>query len=422
MYPNSIELEKSVLGCLMLGKLDKILELDESNFLNDANKLVYKAIRHMYDKKLEVDVVSVSDILKKRMSNAFEHMTNLMDYVASPENVTHYIENLKDYTARRKVIMAAEKATEMALRGDFENRIELKSNVLQLFDFKVDNRKKTDCGIAQIMVEVFEDIDKKYNAKNEEKLFMGFYDLDKITAGLHPKELTLIAARPGVGKSTFALQIMINLAKKENKCLFVSREMSRNQIGARILSNLAAVDGQKLRFCKTLNDVDWEKMHDAIGEISEYPIEINDSLMSVQEIRAYCQELENNDKLDVLIIDYLQLCKSLKKSENRRQEIEDISRQLKEISTEFSIPVIALSQLSRESVAAKEPELHHLRESGSLEQDADNVIFLHIPADTNEAQEHFDIKVIVAKQRNGPIGFTWIKYYRRTFKLCNIHH
>jgi replicative DNA helicase len=417
MYPNSIELEKSVLGCLLLGKLDYIIKLSENDFLNEATKHIYNTMRHMYDKKQVIDPISVSDAI--HIDNPLEYITNIITGTASPENISYYLERLKTYTIRRDALKAVEKVRTMALEGNIDSLAEFKSDIQQLFDFKIDS-KREDNRLSEIMLDVFSDIESKYNAKDEDKLFTGFYDLDKITAGLHPEELTLIAARPGVGKTAFALQLMINISRKGCKCLFVSREMSNIQIAKRVLANLAVVDGHKLRFCKSLTDTDWEKMADALIEINELPVEINDSLSSVQEIRAYCRELKNNDKIDLLIVDYLQLCKSLKKTENRRQEVEDISRQLKEMTLEFAIPIIALSQLSRESVSAGEPELHHLRESGSLEQDADNVIFLHVPKDTDETAEAFDIKVIVAKQRNGPVGYIFLKYFRRTFKLCNI--
>ena len=213
------------------------------------------------------------------------------------------------------------------------------------------------------MPAVLQDIEDRYNAKNEDKLFTGFYDLDKMTAGLHPEELTIIAARPGVGKTAYAIQMMLNMAKKGVKCLFVSREMSQMQLAKRILANIAMVDGQKLRFCKSLTDDDWAKIGFAVSDICKLPIELNDKLATIQEIRAYCRELKNKDSIDLLIVDYLQLCRSLKRTENRRQEIEDISRQLKEISLEFSIPVV--EPIIPESVAAKEPDLHHLRESGA---------------------------------------------------------
>ena len=426
MLPNNPEIEKSVLGCLLMGKLDYILKLSEMDFMSELNRQTYKAIQELYDHKATVDEFTVSDTLKSHIDNSLEIVVGLGSYVSTPENIEHYIEILKTYTMRRAVIKASMKAKELA-EGEsfvyFESAVDLKSDVLQMFDIEVYDNKKTDNSLKAIIPEVMADIEKKYNGKNEDRLFTGFYDLDKLTAGLHPEELTIIAARTGVGKTAFSIQLMLNVAKKGCQCLFVSREMSSMQIAKRIISNLATIDGQKLRFCKSLTDVDWQKMPEILREIKDMPIELNDKLATIQEIRAYCRELKNKKSIDLLIVDYLQLCRSLKKTESRRQEIEDISRQLKEISLEFAIPVIALSQLSREGVkAGREPDLHDLRESGSIENDADNVIFLHVPKDTDEGIDSFDIKVIVGKQRNGPTGYIYLKYYRKTFKICSISY
>lgn len=401
-----------------MGKLDYVIRLSELDFMSELNRLIYKTIRERFDLKAIVDQFTVSDALK--IDNALKIIVGLESYVATPENMEHYIGILKTYTMRREAIKASAKIRELAESERYESAIELKSDIMQLIDIPVYDNKKTDNSLKSIMITALDDIEKKYNEKKEDKLFTGFYDLDKLTAGLHQEELTIIAARPGIGKTAYSIQLMLNIAKKECKCLFVSREMSQIQIAKRILSNIAVVDGQKLRFCKSLTDADWEKIGYSLREINELPIELNDKLATIQEIRAYCRELKNKDSIDLLIVDYLQLCRSLKKTESRRQEIEDISRQLKEISLEFKIPVIALSQLSRESVKSTEPELNHLRESGSLEQDADNVIFLHVPKDTDEAADSFDIKVIVGKQRNGPTGYIYLRYRRRTFKLENI--
>jgi replicative DNA helicase len=404
----------------LAGKLDYVIKLFEIDFMGELNRQIYKIIRKLYDNKSVVDEFTVSDALK--IDNSFVIIAGLSSYVSSPENMEYYIGILRTYTMRREAIKAAAKIKELAESERYESAIELKSDAMQLLDIPVYSNMKTDNSLGSIVIKAMNDIEKKYNEKKEDKLFTGFYDLDKITAGLHSEELTIIAARPGVGKTAYAIQLMLSMAKKECKCLFVSREMSQLQIAKRIISNIALVDGQKLRFCKSLTDADWVKLLGALPEIDRLPIELNDKLATIQEIRAYCRELKNKDNIDLLIVDYLQLCRSLKKTESRRQEIEDISRQLKEISLEFSIPVIALSQLSRESEkAAREPVLSDLRESGSLEQDADNVIFLHVPKDTDEKQDNFDIKVIVSKQRNGPTGYIWLKYYRRTFQICNIY-
>ncbi len=194
--------------------------------------------------------------------------------------------------------------------------------------------------------------------------------------------------------------------------------MSTLQIVKRILSNYSGVDGQKLRFCKSLNDEDWKEIIYASDQISQLPIEINDTLSNIQEIRTYCRELRNRNKLDILFVDYMGLLKTLKRCESRRAEIEDISRQCKELSLEFDIPVVVLAQLNRENERDKrEPRLYDVRESGAIEQDADNVIFLHVPKDTDESANSFNIKVIISKQRNGPTGYIYLRYFRKTFRF-----
>lgn len=422
METYNTDIEKSVLGCLVLGKQDYVIRLSDKDFYNSTNAHIYKAIRHLYDQKKEIDIITVSDALKPHIDNALDVVCELDSFVATTENIEHYMNILKSYTLRREIIKAADKAKDIALNKTYDNPIDLRSDILQLFDIEIYSKNKADNSLYSIMQHVLKDIESKFNSNVEDRLFTGFYDLDKLTAGLHPEEFTIIAARPGVGKTAFALQMMIQMAKKGVKCLFVSREMSQMQLAKRILSNIAVIDGQKLRLCKSLTDVDWGKIAVAIeADASQLPIELNDKLSTIQEIRAYCRDLHISGKLDLLIVDYLQLCRSHKKVDNRTQEIADISRQLKEISLEFGIPVVALSQLTRENVkSGREPELYDLKESGALEQDADNVIFLHVPDGTDETKESFEIKVIVGKQRNGATGFIYLKYYRRHFKLCNV--
>jgi replicative DNA helicase len=415
MLPNNQDIEKSVLGCLFMGKTDYIVKLKDMDFFGETTRLIYSTIRKLCDAKAPIDEITVADHIE--LDGILETLVGLSTYVSTPENIEHYIKTLKAYTMRREIIKASLKAKTIAENGDHETALEIKNDVLQLFDIETLDNTKQDNSLYSITLDAMKDIEDKYNSKQEDKLFTGFYDLDKVTAGLHPEELTIIAARPGVGKTAFSLQLMLHLAKKGNKCLFVSREMSTMQIAKRILANTAVIDGHKMRLCKSLTDADWAKMHSAMEDIGGMDIELSDKLATIQEIRAYCRET----KPDLLIVDYLQLCKSLRKTESRRQEVEDISRAFKEMSLEFKIPVIVLSQLSRDNAkTGREPELHDLRESGSIEQDADNVIFLHVPKDTDETTDCFDIKIIVAKQRNGATGFIYLRYYRRTFKLCNI--
>ena len=418
--PHNLELEKSVLGCLLIDKSDYVVNLSEDDFYDTMNKTVYKAIRYLNENNKQIDIITVSDLLKKKYNNALELVTNMTNYIVTSENIEYYIKTLKSYTMRKSIIKAAMKAIEKAYKEEYEDSNELKADVLQLMDIQTYDKKDDNNEIQAIMSDVMDDIEKRYKQDHEEKLFTGFIDIDKVTAGFHTEEMTVLAARPGIGKTAFALQLMINIAKKDNSCLFISREMSKLQIGKRILSNMATIDGHKLRLCKALVDEDFKKIGNTFNKVSELPIEINDKLGSIQEIRAYCRELHIKNKLDFLIVDYLQLCKSNKKSDSRRHEIEYISRQLKELSLEFKIPILLLSQLSRNNAqAGREPALYDLRESGAIEQDADNVMFLHLHEDEEQNEDCIEIKVIIEKQRNGPTGYIKLKYYRKTFRFVN---
>lgn len=416
--PYSTEIEKSVLGCILFDKKDMIARLDEKDFYNGLCQAVFKAMKSLYERNETVDIVTVSDALSDKLGNAYEYVSGIVLVPSNPQNFEYYLSQLKNYTTRREIIKAAYEAIKAAHESSLDAH-DLKASVQQLMDVKTYETGGGNHTISSLMTRTMEDIENKFNAKDEEKLFTGFYDLDKITAGLHPEELTIIAARPGVGKTAFSLQILINLAHKRNSCLFVSREMSDIQLAKRLLSNIAVIDGHKLRFCKALTDSDWAKMGPAVEYISALPVEIND-FSTVQEIRAYCRELKNKGNLDVLIVDYIGLVHTMKKCETRKLELGDISRQFKEISMEFRIPVVVLCQLNREVTKQNEPDLHNLSESGNIEQDADNVIFLHVPKDADETQDNFDIKIMLSKQRNGPTGHIWLKYYKKTFKFVNV--
>jgi len=379
-------------------------------------------MRELFLKDLPVDLVTVVDKIQNRNTfddiGGLEYLTELSMFMPTTANCKHYISIVKEKSVRRKLIKASNQISQTAYEEEFDNIIDLQNTAMQKLDVIQDDsiNKKTD--MQSIMINVFDDIHNGYSAEYEEKLYTGFKDLDRTTAGLHKQEVTIIAARPGVGKTALALQLLLSLAKKGNHGLFISREMSTLQLGKRILSNKSGIDGQKLRFCKSLLEDDFKKMARYLSDISNLPIEINDSLQTIQEIKAHCRQLKNKKKLDILFIDYIGLLKTLKRCDSRRAEIEDISRQCKEISLEFDIPVVVLSQLNRENERDKrEPRLIDLRESGSIEQDADNVLFLHVPADTDQQQDCFDIKIIVAKQRNGPTGYVYLKYYRKVFRF-----
>jgi replicative DNA helicase len=372
----------------------------------------------MYVEKKPIDIITVSDALKGKHTDPLNYITGLSNVPASYQNIKHYIEQLKNYTARRQAIRAAQEIIESVNDMTAE---EIRAVALSKFDFKnMEDEKKTD--IASVMDNVMDDIETKYNAEKEDELFTGFYDIDRFTAGLHPGEMTIVAARTAVGKTAFSIQLMLNLARKNVNSTYISREMSSVQLGKRILANTAKIDSHKLRLCKTIEDKDWESIKSVISTIKSWNIEINDEISTIQELVTFCREKKVKSGLDLLIVDYIGLIRTLKKCGTREQEVADVSRQLKEISLELNIPVITLCQLNRDSVGDKEPGLHHLRESGSLEQDADNVIFLHVPPDTDKTADYYDVDILISKQRNGSEGKCKLRFYRRSMRFDNIYY
>ena len=416
----NLEVEKAMIGCLLLGKKEYALKLNETDFTQESLRQILKAVQELDKKNKPVDIIAVADMLP-HVTGIYEILASLTDVVATTENAEYYFQTVKEYAAKRAFERAANEIISKTRNSVGKTAAELKADILQLVDIPVFEQKKSSFEFKHILNDTLTSIDEEYRNKQDNRYMTGFHDLDKLTAGLHPEEMTIIAARPGVGKTTMAINMIVNLAHKGIKCLLVSREMSGRQLMKRFIANYTPIDGHKLRLAKYLADEDFAKIGNATYEMMEWPVYINDEIATIQEIRAYARELKAKDEFEVLFVDYLQLCRSSNRHETRRLEIEEISRGFKEISMELGIPVVVLSQLSRDNARThREPELHDLRESGSLEQDADNVIFLHIPKDTDTTQDIYDIQVILAKQRNGPTGYVYLRYYKKTFRLCNI--
>ena len=413
--PSSKQAERAVLGAMLVDKktVDYVLkELAADDFYDEMHIEVYNAIKNLRYSKKAVDIITVSEIIP----DSIAYLIKLADAIVTTENLKHYTEMVKEKTLRRELIRQAAQITELAYEKTVESSTELLNLAKQKLDIKIKQKEAPD-DFHSILMSTAQEIENNYKDKQDTKLYTEIKAYDRIMAGLHPEELTIIGARPAVGKTTFAVQMMINLASKGLKTLFVSREMSVNQIAKRIISNMSRVNGHKLRVCKLLNDDDWMNISLSIGDMSRWPVYINDRLGAIQDIRAKCQELKDKNMLDVLFVDYLQLLKTHKRCDSKRAEIEAISRELKEISLDMNIPVICLSQLSRATEKDnREPRLSDLRESGSIEQDADNVILLHKKPDEDQDTK-INIKVIVAKQRNGATGYFNLDYYPNNFKF-----
>ena len=418
ILPNSIEFERYIIGSLMIDKQNEVYKLTEDDFYNNTAKLIFNTIQKRFIDKTEINYMTVADSLDGELDDALIRVGELAGAIDTTARFNSAVHILKKYSLKRQIILKTNLLYELA-ESEIEDVMTLKNEAMAIMDLKTYEEEKTDT-MLDVANNVMADIEKRRKAKDDNKLFTGFCDLDSIMAGLHGEELTIIAARPAVGKTAFSLQLMRQLAEKENHCYFVSREMSKMQLGKRLLSNISGVDGNKLRLCKGLTDEDLFKIKQGKDVLSWLQLTLDDRTSTIQEIRSKCRELYNDEKLNILIIDYLQLLKSSGKHSSRREEIESISRSLKEISMEFKIPVVALSQLSRASTDDNEPALHHLRESGSLEQDADNVIMLH-QSKNEDGSKKDQLKLIIAKQRNGATGFINLNYSKNTLKFTSIH-
>ena len=311
---------------------------------------------------------------KKR--KVFELAQNILANVAEKENIDIYIQDCIDKL----------------------NNIE-----------KINTKEKT---FVEQIAETTNEIEKNYNNRNDYSLYTGIFDLDKLTCGLHNQELTIIGARPGMGKTTLTLQIAQNIAKEKN-VVFASLEMSQTQLIQKMIAKQSVVNSYKMRL-GTLEEGDWEKIARASVQLSELNLTINTRVRTIQDIEIMAKRLKNKGKLDLLIIDYIQLLKSQGKFNLREQEVAEISRRLKLLSLEINIPIIALCQLNRNANTG-EPTLADLRESGSLEQDADNIIFIY------KEDEESNLTILkLAKQRAGDIGKVKVKFNKQLSTFVNL--
>jgi len=425
--PNDVEAEIALLGCMFFGA-DVIGDIHEKlkpeDFYRPDNRIIFEAVTDLFARNIPVDLVTVRARLDEKglseQAGGREHLLNVASAVSTGANAEHYLRIVERRSIQRKLISAGQKITGDGYDSAKEIDEALEEAQKSIFDI-VQGKDTGDFSLMKdLLVEAVNDIERIYKNKGQTAgISSGFIDLDQRTAGLHPSDLLIIAARPSVGKSTLAHNICENVAinQKIPTAIF-SLEMSKLQIVNRLLCAKAKVDSQKLR-TGSLDSSDWGKLVGAIGPLSEAPLYMDDTPgITVAEIRAKCRRLKMEQGLKLIIIDYLQLMSGGRKSENRQQEISEISRGLKAIAREMEAPVIALSQLSRtvESRADKRPMLSDLRESGAIEQDADVVMFIYRDELYNPEADKGKAEIIIAKQRNGPIGtvdMTFIDKYTR---------
>ncbi len=431
--PNDIEAEQAVIGSMLTDKeavSSSIEFLKSEDFYREDNKIIFEAMMNLYNRAEPIDLITVKAELesmgKFEQVGGFEYITELPEKVPTTANALKYIKIVEEKSTLRNLIKTANEIIELGYDPTEDVEDIMEGAEKKIFNIMQNKNQKGYTPIKDILVDSFTQLEELYNRKRHiTGVPTGFSDLDYRTAGLHGSELILIAARPAMGKSAFALNIATNAALRGNTPVAIfSLEMSKEQMVNRILCSEAMVDSNKVRTGK-LEDEDWSKLAEAIGPLSETGIYVDDTPgISITEIRAKCRKLKLEKNIGMVVIDYLQLVQgSNKRNGSREQEISEISRSLKILAKEINVPVIALSQLSRavEQRPDHRPMLSDLRESGAIEQDADIVMFLYRDDYYNEDSEKKNIaEVIIAKHRGGSTGTVdlgWLGSYTKFVNL-----
>ena len=431
--PHDLEAEQAILGSMLTDKdavISAIEVLREEDFYREDNKAIYEAIFNLYNRAEPVDIITVKSEIesmgKFEQVGGLEYLAELPEKVPTTANAMKYIKIVEEKSTLRRLIRTANEIIDLGYDQTEDVEDIMEGAEKKIFNIMQEKNQKGYSPLKDILVESFTQLEELYNKKQHiTGVPTGFAELDYKTAGLHGSELILIAARPAMGKTAFALNIATNAAVRANVPVAVfSLEMSKEQLVNRILCSEAMVDSNKVRTGK-LEEDDWVKLAGAIGPLSEAEIYIDDTPgINVTEIRAKCRKLKLEKNIGMVVIDYLQLVQgSNKRNGSREQEISEISRSLKILAKELNVPVIALSQLSRaaEQRPDHRPMLSDLRESGAIEQDADIVTFLYRDDYYNKDSDKKDIaEVIIAKHRGGSTGtveLLWLGSYTKFVNL-----
>ncbi len=409
--PQSIEAEMSVLGAMLLDNevISLVIPtLHKNNFYKTAHQELYQTIVEVYDKGQAVDLVVLREELKRRSLlekvGGIEYLLELEEAVPTIGNVEYYANIVREKAIKRNLIEVAANIQKEAFNDALDTDNLLDTSERAIFDITQKKFNTASTKLNEILKLTFSRIENLHDRQSRlTGLSTGFYDLDDLTCGLQPSELIIIAARPSMGKTSLALNIIEHAGVVEKKpAVIFSLEMSAQQVAQNMLCSHARVDAHKLRM-GFLDDKQWSALSYGLGSLSESPIFIDDTPgLTVLEVRAKARRLKAQYDIQLIVVDYLQLMES-HRAENRQQEISVISRGLKSLARELSIPVIAVSQLNRsvESREGHRPRMSDLRESGSIEQDADVIILLHRD-NYYDPEKDITAELIIAKQRNGP--------------------
>lgn len=437
--PQNIEAEQSVLCAMLISKeaISKVTEiLNSEDFYREAHRVIFNAMLELERKNEPVDLITVTDLLKKENKlddvGGIAYITSLSNLLPTAANVKYHADIVAEKSVLRQLVKVS---TEIAAMG-----YEASEDVSEVIDkaesriLEISNRKKRSdfTPISSVLMHSVQDIEKLLNNKGGlTGIPTGFTDLDKLTSGLHPSDFIILAARPSMGKTAFALNVVQNVALRAHKKIggeprsvaFFSLEMSKEQLVNRMLCAEANIDSQRLRIGE-MADKDWDSLWNACDSMSKAKIFIDDTPgITAMEMRSRARRLKAEQGLDLIVVDYLQLMQGSGRrnsSGDRQQEVSEISRSLKALARELDVPVIALSQLSRgvEARQVKRPMLSDLRESGSLEQDADIVAFLYREDYYNPETENKNItELIIAKHRNGPVDTVNLFFHKQFTKF-----
>ncbi len=436
IQPHNIEAEQAVLGCILIdnqAQVDILSLMHEEDFYSEAHQQIFKSMSKVYQKSIPVDFVTLTDQLEKdgmlEKVGGIDYVTFLTNAVPSAANFNHYCEIVKSDSIRRKLIKSGQEIIEDAFDNqDKDKSLQFAEQVI--FDISEKEGRSSlehvgrNDGAVKKVIDKFSEIAKDPTILKG--IPTGYTDFDKITNGLQNSDLILLAARPGVGKTSFSMNILVHAATElGKKCAIFSLEMSKEQLMQRAICSLAKVSmGKALK--GEMDGEEWKRIWAASKKLEQSGLYIDDSSMTTPaDLLSKCRRLKMQEGLDLIMVDYIQLMTSAKKQDNRQLEISDISRTLKIAAKELNVPIIVLSQLSRavESRQDHRPLLSDLRDSGAIEQDADIVLFIYNPEKYNDVPQEDEpgtVELIIAKHRNGGTGTVKLRWIGQYTTFVNI--
>ena len=431
--PRDEDAEQAVLGAMLLDKhaITLVQEmLRASDYYMPRHGIIHEAIMTLADKGQPADAITVAATLRNQgdleRAGDIAYLHHLTSTVITTTNADYYAKSVRDCAVKRRLIDAGQRLMQLGFSQIGEADTLVDDAEAEVMAISKDRQSSDYATIKEFSNELLDEIDEIQNRNGLSGVPTGFHDLDSLTQGLHPGQMIIVAARPAMGKSTLALDFCRTASLKHNlPSLIFSLEMSRNEIAMRMLSAEAEIPLSKIRQNKGLEQSDWGKLVEKLGQVAEKPLVIDDSPnLTMRDIRAKARRVKQQYGLSLIVLDYLQLLTSARTFESRQQEVSEYSRGLKLLAKELEVPVVAVAQLNRgpEQRTDKRPMMADLRESGSLEQDADVIMLLHRPEYYDENDRVGEADIIVAKHRNGETRTIPVYFQGRFTKFVNMAH